>query len=239
LSLVGEAGQTDATIAWTPADAADSRLVFTTAGGEAVPFTVTDIDAAGYSATGLAPGTAYTVVLEAVANDITYYRDTLAFSTAASSGPVNRFWNISDYTGETLEFTANTPITPGLPDGLTALAAAGKAVSIDSNNKSMDDYSFTRRIKMGGVSDDLILPTNRALKFDVAGNCTITVYGMSGSGGSARTFYITDGATQLASLENDGNALGKLVYDYDGGAKTLYITVGAAINFYGVGVDYP
>jgi hypothetical protein len=114
-------------------------------------------------------------------------------------------------------------------------------MALSANNKSMDDYSFTKRLQFNGTMDSALPPTYRAIKFAVTGPCKITVYGMSGSGNTVRKLKISDGTAILSDsfLENDGNALGKGEYNYTGGAGNIYIgSASSGYNIYAVGVTY-
>lgn len=118
-------------------------------------------------------------------------------------------------------------------DGLTV----GSGITFESNSKSIDDYSFTTRLKLGGTLSD-----TRFISFAVSGACSITVYGMSGSNGSTRMLTIKDGSgTVLTStfLSNDGSVIGKDTYNYTGGATTITIgSTNSGYNLYGVCVSY-
>nr|WP_319397733.1 hypothetical protein [uncultured Carboxylicivirga sp.] len=146
-------------------------------------------------------------------------------------------WNISD-----AEFNALGSLTDEVTvSGLTIYADADKGVTIDANGKSIDDYEFTHRLKLGGSSrwtDGA--PSARILSFDVDGPKKITIYGMSSSSDNQRELVVSygDKDTELGRLINDGNAIGKVVLDYTGGATTFYAFSAAnGFNVYAVIVE--
>ncbi len=239
VSVVGTPAQTSATLSWTPANANYTIMNIAPSSGSPLTYSVNGAtDAAGKAFAGLTAGTSYTASLQYIFEGVLQTAGTVAFTTAAStvtpSG--NKFWNISDYPASTVSFTSTTTI---LTD-LTVLAATGQNVDIDGNSKSIDGNSFTKRLKLGGAPDNLTLPTYRALQFNVSGACTITVYGMSSSGGTSRTINITNGTSILDTYTNDGTAIGKKEIVYTGGAGTIYIlSTSGGFNIYGVKVDYP
>ncbi len=158
---------------------------------------------------------------------------------AAAPAPEDKVWNVTDYPDAVASFVAPAVI---LGD-LTVLAAEGKNVDIDENSKSIDDFSFTKRIKLGGNSDSdgTTVPTNRAIQFDVEAACKIIVYGMSSSNGTSRTLRISDGTQVLSEgFTNDGSVIGKIEYPYTGGAGKIYLSsTSGGFNIYGIVVDYP
>ncbi|GHT74422.1 hypothetical protein FACS1894124_4270 [Spirochaetia bacterium] len=160
-------------------------------------------------------------------------------------GGVDKTWNFSEAAFDVPELPrTNTAITAShTVDGLTVLASSSATVMIDGNNKSIDGFSFTYRLKLGGTGSPVIAPTGRGVKFDVTGPCTIKVYYMSSSGGAARTLAISNGSEQIstdADFTNDGNAIAKGELSYSGGAGSVYVySKGSGINMYGIVVDYP
>lgn len=144
----------------------------------------------------------------------------LAFiATTFVNAQTTQEWNISTFSVES--FTEKKVI-----NGLTVVGSADAIVSIDANKKSMDEYSFTQRLKLGGagaLEEGSLIPTNRYASFDVTGNTTITLYGMSSSSGAERTLVITDGKTEIGTFTNDGTAIGKAELSYTGTASTIYL----------------
>ena len=142
----------------------------------------------------------------------------------------NKFWNFSD-------FTAGDITEPTVVDNLELYGTSSKKFTIDSNNKSIDDIDFTGRLKTGGTG----APDGRYIRFKVAPNSVITVYGMSGSSGNERTLnidFVQFGLNE-ASLVNDGNAIGKVEYEYTGTEEAdVYIySTNSGFNIYGIKVE--
>ena len=105
-------------------------------------------------------------------------------------------WDFSDWDAQTISATM-------IYDNLEVAAAENKTVAIDTSNKSIDGYNFTKRLKYGGVGS----ATERNVHFIVEANSKITVYGMSSSKNTERTLNIDKGSfgTTVATLVNDGN----------------------------------
>jgi hypothetical protein len=175
-----------------------------------------------------------TVVRRAEGKDVT------PSEPPAPPAGVDKWWNFSDDVFKTA-LSSGDIVTETLVGEITFIGASGKAISYDGSKKSMDDYTFTQRVKLGGDGS----PTSaRAVKFDVTGSCTITVYAMSSSGsGSDRTLVVSDGTTQVGTISapstvlNEGTGNGSVTYT--GGAGNIYLySGGSGINLYGVKVKY-
>ncbi|MDR1764242.1 MAG: hypothetical protein LBR64_09910 [Dysgonamonadaceae bacterium] len=143
-----------------------------------------------------------------------------------------KMWNFSEDIWEAKDYTEKTVI-----DGLTINAASGKTISIDANNKSIDGYSFTKRLKLGGAGT--ATDEGRNVSFDVTGDCKITVYGMaSSSGATDRSLVISDGTNELYKEIMLGDVIYKHEFAYTGGATTIYIySSSSGLNFYGIKLD--
>jgi hypothetical protein len=144
-----------------------------------------------------------------------------------------KFWNFTDEIWEAKSYT-----TPTVIDGLSINPSSSGAIDIDANGKSIDGYTFTKRLKLGGAGT----PTadGRNVSFAVTGACKIIVYGMaSSSGATDRSLLISDGATEpLFSEILLGDKIYKKEYDYAGGAATLYLySSSSGLNFYGIKVE--
>lgn len=144
-------------------------------------------------------------------------------------------WNFSDS-----EFAGLGEITETKTiNGLTIVATSDKKVTIDKNNKTYgENLKFTSRLKLGGAMSE----THRHLYFEVTGNCTIEVYGMSGKDSEPRPIVLAkdEWDNTIHTWENvPGSELSKLTYNYVGGAATLYIGSGkSGINLYGINIIY-
>ena len=152
---------------------------------------------------------------------------TQAAYVAPLTAVTDKMWTFEDW--ENGDIAATTII-----DNLEVNAASNKKISIDENSKSIDGYNFTKRLKLGGSGST----TERNVHFKVAGNSTITVYGMSGSSGTERTIQINIGDKVVESLVNDGNAIGKVVYNYTGEETDVYVySQSSGNNIYGIKVE--
>jgi hypothetical protein len=147
----------------------------------------------------------------------------LLLSTFACSQA--QIWNFSESPfGAIASYSTNTTVS-----NLTISPKSGTPIAIDGNTKSIDDYTFSFRLKLGatGTIDDKenhpYLPSSAYVSFPVTGNSTITVYGMSSSSSSTRTLAITDGTVKLGGLTNDGTTIGKGEVTYTGGTGTIYL----------------
>ena len=114
------------------------------------------------------------------------------------------------------------------------ILASNTAIAIDGNNKSMDGYSFTKRLKLGGAGS----ATTQNVHFKVAGACKITVYGMSGKSSDTRPLGITANDVEEAT-DFPGDRLYKAVYYYTGTTATdVYVySKDSGINIYGIKVE--
>ena len=118
-------------------------------------------------------------------------------------------------------------------NGLTVVATSDKKVTIDASNKTIDGYSFTKRLKFNGGGSS----TTRYASIDIPGSGTITVYGMSASSSATRTLNVATGtfANVVATLTNDGQSIGSVTYEYTGEATTVYFySANSGFNLYGI-----
>jgi hypothetical protein len=143
-----------------------------------------------------------------------------------------KFWNFSDAIWEAKDYTEQTVI-----DGLSINPSSSGVIAIDGNNKSIDGYSFTKRLKLGGTGTPVA--DGRNISFEVTGPSKIIVYGMASSAGATdRSLIIHDGTTELYRELLLGDAIYKHEYDYAGGATTLYLySSTSGLNFYGIKVE--
>jgi pectate lyase len=148
-------------------------------------------------------------------------------SSSLCSGP-EKFWNFSGT--EFIEALPETIEESYTVDGLTIVYGSSD-MEYEENSKSIDGYNFGYRFKFGGSGN----ATNRALKFDVAGACNIVVYGMSGNSSNVRALAISNGTTELQTIDFPGDAISKGIYTYTGDATSLYLySKNSGINIYGV-----
>lgn len=97
-----------------------------------------------------------------------------------------------------------------------------------------DGFVGTNRFQMGGAGNTsttglLPMPVQRFLFFDVSGPCTVKVWFKTGSSGTVRNLWVTDGTNyvgQGTSNSGGNDDLVILTANYTGGAGKLYIYCG-------------
>lgn len=154
-------------------------------------------------------------------------------SSVSAVEPALQEWNISSATLSVLGTVAETKTI----EGLTIAATADATVVVDANNKSLDGMDFTNRLKLGGSGtfDTEGKPLARVLSFDVAGNTTITVMGMSSSSSADRELVIAAGTkdTELGRFAALGASISKGEFTYTGAATKIYIySPSSGVNIY-------
>lgn len=171
-----------------------------------------------------------------ITGNVTYYAQ---FTESQGSDPTPEgdiTWNFSrDEFNGLGTITATTTI-----QGLTMVATSSATMTVDANNKTIGDITFTHRLKTGGTGN----ADSRHLWFDVKGDCTIDFYVMSASS-SDRVMNIAMGefgnvSATIPVLRSD-SGIRKYSYSYSGSeAKILiYSDAGGGINFYGIRLTYP
>ena len=149
--------------------------------------------------------------------------------------PVAPIVNISD-------LTIDTTTDGELIEGTGIFASAG--LTIDDNEKSIDGFDFTRRLKLGGkmsVEDGIV---KAGVQIKTNGAAKIVLYAISSSSSdSSRTLQLAtlvDGAlNKLAETAGvPGDAIAKFEFTVDA-EGTYYIgSTKSGINIYYVAVDY-
>ena len=116
---------------------------------------------------------------------------------------------------------------------IIAQAAAGKAIRTNANKKSADGLEFTMRLQLRGSGS----VDSRSIKLELEGPATITLYGMSATGGSVRTLeiYDTNGTALGQGQSNDGNAIQKYTFTTESDG-TYYIWGDNGINIYYISI---
>lgn len=146
-------------------------------------------------------------------------------------------WNFSNWTAEDISETKTV-------DGLTAYAGDGKNVAIDGGTATIDDISYTQRLKFGGSGqfDEEGMPLARVLAFDVTGPSTIYIaYTHASSSGDSRTLAIdavVDGVSnEVGTLEATAGEKVSGTVEYSGAAATIYVySKKSGINLYAIKV---
>lgn len=152
---------------------------------------------------------------------------------AVATDEGGREWNISWDAYNNLETLDSTQTVAGL----TIYAHAGKTVTVDANDKTLDDMTFTHRLKFGGSGDfdDDEMPLGRVLSIDVTGNTTVFVAAMSSSSAEDRVLNIAagNGNNVWAEFPALGAELTGGTYSYIGGPTKLYFySPSSGVNVY-------
>lgn len=141
-------------------------------------------------------------------------------------------WNFS-----ASEFTSKDSLTIAAGITINGLII-GPNIAYDSNNKTIDGHTFTKRMKTGGKGS----ATNRYFKFNVTGACTIEVYAISAKSTETRNLNVyanNFGGTLLTQFNVVGTAAAKYSYDYTGNANNIFIcSENSGINLYAINVIY-
>lgn len=143
--------------------------------------------------------------------------------------------------------TGNNPTI----DGLTIIPGGSKVANmgqVEVGSKSFTSpttsvvYSFANRFKFNGAgysgaaatdaAPTVNMPTQRYLSFQVSGNSTIYVIGASGSTGSSRNLFLTDGTNFIGLVNFPDSPLSEGTFTYTGPAATLYMFCNQALNLY-------
>ena len=147
-------------------------------------------------------------------------------------------WNISDDQFKDLGSLTQTTVV----DGLTIYAAEGKNVDIDANNKELEEWTFTHRLKLGGsgtFDEGTGDPLSRVLAFDVPGNSKITIALQSSSSSEDRVLNLgLSSDSILVQVPALGQSISKGEYDYVGDSATIYLfSPSSGVNIYLIMVE--
>jgi len=150
----------------------------------------------------------------------------------------NYDWNISSDDFNALGKFEETKTV----DGLNLYAAAGKALEVDENEKSLDDVDYTHRLKLGGTGtfDAEGLPLNRVVAFEVEGDVTIKILCMSSSSDTDRELTVAAGTKDgvIGTAVALGPTLTASTINYTGGANTILIwSPSSVVNIYRIIVE--
>ena len=123
------------------------------------------------------------------------------------------------------------------PINLIYMVANKKAFTVDENKKSIDGYSFTKRLKTNGKGDvtDCHLLIDLSI-FDSANTYSIVVYAMSGSSSADRPLILENSLGETETIVLSGTAIGKAEYEMklQGGSKYYLYSGDSSMSIYGV-----
>ncbi|OFX62576.1 MAG: hypothetical protein A2066_20040 [Bacteroidetes bacterium GWB2_41_8] len=174
-------------------------------------------------------GGATTIYLYSASSGVNLYY--LKAAPDVSNNPQE--WNMSTASFSGLGTLAATATV----EGLTIFSTAEAAVAVDANNKSLDGMDFTSRIKLGGTGtfDAEGKPVSRVLAFNVGGNSTITVMGMSSSSTADRQLIVAAGGKDniIGTFAALGASISKGEFAYKGEPTTIYLySPSSGVNLY-------
>lgn len=116
-----------------------------------------------------------------------------------------------------------------LDDGVCVTASENSTVSVDANNKSMDGYSFTHRLKLEGAGS----ADARSVKLEIDGAAKITVYMMSSSSTATRDVSLYDSDfTAIDTQQVGGTALEKHEYSVTEAGVYYIAALSGVTNIY-------
>ena len=172
----------------------------------------------------------------------------LALVAISLNGFAQTVWNFSDFATSTGIGTDQSVNINGLSINGGSMGTKTDMGVIEANSKSFTspttttNFTFTQRFKYNGagyggaaasdVTPTVMMPTQRYLSFQVAGNSTIYVIGASGSSGSSRNLFVTDGTALIGTVNFPDTPLSEGTFTYTGPAATLYMFCNASINMY-------
>ena len=161
----------------------------------------------------------------------------VAFCTAQT--PATKEWNISTAAFNVLgSLTKDTTL-----NGLKIYAKSGAEVVIDASTKTLENYSFTHRLKLGGTGswETNTKPLSRVLEFTVTVSSKITIMGMTSSSTADRLLNLAVGNRDSVKIQFPapaGNALSKWEYNYKGGTNAIYLfSPSSGVNVYYIKVE--
>jgi len=187
---------------------------------------------------------------------LTIFVSVLATTTLFSQGS-DKVWMLGN---DATNFPTSTGIGAGpnktvYKDGLgihTGNIEGANMGQVDASSKSLTIgetvYTYTNRFKFNGAGYpsaavgqttpsvsgvDYFMPTQRYLSFKVLGNSTIKAHAITGSTGTQRNLFVTDG-TKLVGTMNvaDDGVIAEYSVTYTGPATTLYLFCNYALNLY-------
>ena len=152
--------------------------------------------------------------------------------TLSSNVEFEAVWTLSVAYGDNLVLNA-TDLTVGFEDNIIdgTIYCFTSSLEIDSNNKSIDGHSFTKRIKLSGAGSK----TSTSILVKAPSHGTLKVYGMSGSKNSSRILGLYDSnysTVDVTGFENDGNAIGSYEYTISAAGDYYLGSVESGFNVY-------
>ena len=146
---------------------------------------------------------------------------------------IDTWWNMSDDDFKNLgTITSSTAVRD-----LLIVANSDNPVTVDGSSKTLDNISFTSRLKLGGTG----AAEYRHLEFLVTGECTIEAYLLSSSSTADRELTVAAGtfSNSIGSMPASGTIFSKQSVHYTGNATRIYLySASSGINIYGIRLTY-
>lgn len=189
---------------------------------------------------------------------LTIFVSVLATTTLFSQGS-DKVWVLGN---DVTNFPVSSGIGAGpnktvYKDGLgihTGNIEGANMGQVDASKKSFTigetTYSYDNRFKFNGAgypggavgqttpssgtpAVDYFMPTQRYLSFKVLGNSTIKAHAITGSTGTQRNLFVTDGTKLIGTMAvADDGLIAEYSVTYTGPATTLYLFCNYALNLY-------
>lgn len=203
---------------------------YTTSSDGAMSFTSSNDAVATVSAEGVitAIGAGTATITVSQESNVEWADKSVEISVTVSL-PLSKEWNFSDWDAVSAGNMANPLVVNGLSIYPIYDNNNTQKSAIDSNNKSKDGYSFTKRFKFGGQSTSAKAGTGY-ISFDVSGPTDIVVYGMCGSSTNNSDIYLstvcrstTENEYLVKWADVSGSSISKNEYSYTGGPATIYL----------------
>ena len=146
---------------------------------------------------------------------------TLIATALMTLGVNAQSWNFSDW--EVKEYTE-----PAEVNGLKINAADNKKISIDENSKTVDEVTYTKRLKLGGSGS----ATSRNIGFTAAGAGTLKVILTSASSSDDRTLGVSLGETEIGTATAKGGVVEAATVEITGAGEVTIYSKQSGINLY-------
>ncbi len=147
---------------------------------------------------------------------------TLIATALMTLGVNAQSWNFSDW--EVKEYTEPTEVY-----GLKINAASNKKITIDASEKTVDEVTYTKRLKFGGAGD----ATTRNIGFTASGAGTLKVILTSASSGEDRTLGVSLGETEIGTATaKKGGVVEAATVDITGAGEVTIYSKTSGINLY-------
>lgn len=170
-------------------------------------------------------------------DDIAYRKNIMLLNI--SIGDEVKANNTIFITADTLQigtYNTNIKLFSGEWGSIKATANEKKKITIETSNKTYDEYTFGTRIKTGGKMEGTSSSSARAIILELTDKYEITLFAMSSNDETARTVNIfNEDQSRIVHTINDvlGSALYPYSFTLEAGTYYLTTTTGG-LNIYGL-----